>query len=263
MADLFAGNKSTPTIPDSPRERPSSVPSDASNPLLANYPDPETGRRTQSRATPDSTTPESAPEARSSNNVPVGRAPGYGVNRSSNNTTAELHSLISRTGPGSQQRSGVTTPSTRSRSGSQSRNRVDTASPKRLMDHQPRRWEVGDVYSPHDLSAAEARKNAIARRPDAGRFTRPPGRNSGPDVFDALTLDPRNSYQNIAMMAGFVTDLGRIKSRKITGLRPRNQRRMAKAVRRAIGIGLIPSAYRHPELMEERKEQKGRFNTGL
>jgi small subunit ribosomal protein S18 len=49
-------------------------------------------------------------------------------------------------------------------------------------------------------------------------------------------------------MSEFVTDTGRIKGSRETGLRPRNQRRMAKAVRRAIGIGLMPSVYLHPEI---------------
>lgn len=34
-----------------------------------------------------------------------------------------------------------------------------------------------------------------------------------------------------------------------TGLRPVNQRRVAKAIRRAIGIGLMPSVHKHPELL--------------
>lgn len=34
-----------------------------------------------------------------------------------------------------------------------------------------------------------------------------------------------------------------------TGLSPVNQRKMAKAIRRAIGLGLHPSVHRHPELL--------------
>jgi small subunit ribosomal protein S18 len=37
---------------------------------------------------------------------------------------------------------------------------------------------------------------------------------------------------------------------KDTGLRPVNQRRIAKAIRRAVGIGLIPSVHKHPEILK-------------
>lgn len=43
--------------------------------------------------------------------------------------------------------------------------------------------------------------------------------------------------------------MGRIKHSHDTGLRPVNQRKMAKAIRRAIGMGLHPSVHRHPEIM--------------
>jgi len=43
---------------------------------------------------------------------------------------------------------------------------------------------------------------------------------------------------------------GRIRAVADTGLRPVNQRRMAKAVRRAIGLGIHPSVHRHPELLK-------------
>jgi ribosomal protein S18 len=59
-------------------------------------------------------------------------------------------------------------------------------------------------------------------------------------------------------MSEYVTDFGRIKHSRDTGLRPKNQRAMAKAVRRAIGIGLIPSVYKHPELLEEQMTRRMR-----
>ena len=45
--------------------------------------------------------------------------------------------------------------------------------------------------------------------------------------------------------------MGRIKHRSETGLRPVNQRRVAKAIRRAVGIGLLPSTHKHPELLKK------------
>lgn len=55
-------------------------------------------------------------------------------------------------------------------------------------------------------------------------------------------------------MSDFVTDTGRIRPRSETGLRPVNQRRMAKAVRRAIALGLIPSVYKHPEFLKDKAQ---------
>jgi len=46
-----------------------------------------------------------------------------------------------------------------------------------------------------------------------------------------------------------MTPMGRIMHSKDTGLRPVNQRRMAKAIRRAIGTGIHPSVHRHPEIL--------------
>lgn len=43
--------------------------------------------------------------------------------------------------------------------------------------------------------------------------------------------------------------MGRIKHSSETGLRPVNQRKMAKAVRRAVGMGLHPSVHKHPEIL--------------
>lgn len=46
-----------------------------------------------------------------------------------------------------------------------------------------------------------------------------------------------------------MTTHGRIKRAVDTGLRPVNQRKMAKAIRRAIGLGLHPSVHHHPEIL--------------
>lgn len=55
--------------------------------------------------------------------------------------------------------------------------------------------------------------------------------------------------QNFAIISDFMTDMGRIKHSKDTGLRAVNQRKMAKAIRRAIGMGIHPSTHKHPELI--------------
>jgi len=111
-----------------------------------------------------------------------------------------------------------------------------------------RRWNAGDVYAPHDLSGVEMSKwKQIQQK---GRPKR--------DVFDILRINPVEHYKNFAMMSEYMTDMGRIKSAGDTGLRPKNQRKIAKAVRRAIGLGLMPSVHRHPEILRREMEDYNR-----
>ncbi|KAI1765123.1 ribosomal protein S18 [Hypoxylon sp. FL1150] len=99
-----------------------------------------------------------------------------------------------------------------------------------------RRWNVGDVYAPHDLSPSEMAK---WRRNQARKK----------DLVDMLGLRPLDMYRNFSVISEFMTSHGRIKKSVETGLRPVNQRKMAKAIRRAIGLGIHPSVHHHPELL--------------
>jgi len=59
--------------------------------------------------------------------------------------------------------------------------------------------------------------------------------------------------------------MGRIKHSNETGLRAVNQRRMAKAIRRSIGMGMMPSVHRHPEILQKiavRTEQMSPLTKG-
>ncbi|KAK6345262.1 hypothetical protein TWF718_007187 [Orbilia javanica] len=92
--------------------------------------------------------------------------------------------------------------------------------------------------SPKDLSYEELRKFNIARKS-----------HIRDDVFETLQENPISYYKNFNLLKDFMTSAGRIKHRSITGLSNTNQRRVSKAIRRAIGIGLMPSVYRHPTLL--------------
>ncbi|KAI0514523.1 ribosomal protein S18 [Xylaria bambusicola] len=104
------------------------------------------------------------------------------------------------------------------------------------MRQLPRRWRTGDVYSPHDMSISEVDKwrKTTARKQD---------------LVDLLGLRPLDMYRNFSVISEFITPHGRIMRSVETGLSPVNQRKMAKAIRRAIGLGLHPSVHRHPELL--------------
>lgn len=66
------------------------------------------------------------------------------------------------------------------------------------------------------------------------------------------------------MMSEYMTPMGRIKHRRETGLRAVNQRKIAKAIRRAVGMGLLPSVHEHPEVLEVKaRERATRLENGL
>jgi len=47
-------------------------------------------------------------------------------------------------------------------------------------------------------------------------------------------------YRDVAMLNRFLSERGKILSRRLTGLSAYNQRKVAKAVKRAQHLGLIP-----------------------
>lgn len=121
------------------------------------------------------------------------------------------------------------------------------------------------MYAPHDLSAAEQLKAKQARQTPRGANMRPLNsrKQGGKDVLDDLGIDPVKEYKNFALMSEFTTEMGRIRHGRDTGFRAVNQRKMAKAVRRAHGMGLLPSVHRHPEMMEERVKARGEYKHSL
>ncbi|KAF1985858.1 ribosomal protein S18 [Aulographum hederae CBS 113979] len=100
-----------------------------------------------------------------------------------------------------------------------------------------RKWQHGDVFAPHDLSLAENQKWKKSKK------------SGKKDVFDLLGMNPLDLYKNFAIMSEFITETGKIKHPRDTGLRPVNQRRLAKAIRRAVGVGLMPSVHKHPHVL--------------
>ncbi|KAK4144159.1 ribosomal protein S18 [Dichotomopilus funicola] len=118
---------------------------------------------------------------------------------------------------------------------------INTTTDNYLRQNQ-RRWRVGDVYTPRDIGKAEMKKWGKMRAPLE-------------DVVEVLGFNPVDNYKNFSLISDFMTPMGRIKHSSETGLRPVNQRKMAKAIRRAIGMGLHPSVHRHPEIL--RIKQRG------
>ncbi|KAL8692215.1 MAG: hypothetical protein Q9218_002715 [Villophora microphyllina] len=126
-----------------------------------------------------------------------------------------------------------------------------------LERHLFRRFRPGDIYAPHDLSSTEQHKWR-QRRPSAnidgrGGSSHHTSKGGKQDVFDVLNIHPLDEFKNPSMMTEYVTSMGRLRHRRETGLRAVNQRRISKAVRRAVGMGLLPTL--------NRLESKSRFST--
>ncbi|KAL9103301.1 MAG: hypothetical protein Q9163_001643 [Psora crenata] len=128
-----------------------------------------------------------------------------------------------------------------------------------------RRWVAGQVYSPHDLSAVEMEKRRqrhlfLPQQQQQHQSNNNFSNRRRGDVFDVLGINPLDQYKNFSIMAEFCTPMGRIKHRRETGLRAVNQRKIAKAIRRSVGMGLMPSVHKHPEVLEvERREVNKRW----
>lgn len=118
----------------------------------------------------------------------------------------------------------------------------------------------GDIYAPHDLSPAEHQKAKFARSNKAAArqpvLSRRRAALVGGDAFDALKLDPVAQYKNFAMLSEWVSETGRIRTIRELGVRRRSMRKLSKAVRRAVGLGIMPSVHRHPEMMRERVTER-------
>ncbi|RDA88251.1 hypothetical protein CP532_0361 [Ophiocordyceps camponoti-leonardi (nom. inval.)] len=128
----------------------------------------------------------------------------------------------------------------------------------KVMRRMHRRIEPGEVYSPHDLSPVEMWK----WRRKSSRVV---------DVVDALGLRPLDMYkvcqqhsfvlnqkliafasQNFSLIQDFTSSSGQIQNPAVTGLRPVNQRKIAKMIRRVQGMGIYPTIHDHPELLRSR-----------
>ncbi|KAF3923374.1 hypothetical protein ABW21_db0205012 [Orbilia brochopaga] len=106
----------------------------------------------------------------------------------------------------------------------------------------------GSYMNPHDLSYEQFDKYMMQKR-----------HHLKEDIFDILQESPMKYYKNFNLLKDFMTSAGRIKHRSVTGLSNTNQRKISKAIRRAIGIGFLPSVHRHPAALftEQRLQVEG------
>ncbi|KAG8966024.1 hypothetical protein FRC03_012667 [Tulasnella sp. 419] len=117
--------------------------------------------------------------------------------------------------------------------------------PEKITQFRPfvdSRTTHSKFYLPTDFN----RKNRIDD-PDAPRtFGRPSGlgpsaeRTKSTDPFLALDINLKQEFRNGTLLSQFTTNMGLIKNRGETKLSRGNQRKLAKAVKRARNMGLLP-----------------------
>jgi small subunit ribosomal protein S18 len=72
-----------------------------------------------------------------------------------------------------------------------------------------------------------------------GRRRRGPGDRIRPRKYTRLNVETID-YKDLATLRRFISDRGKIRSRRVTGLSRRHQQQLALAVKRAREVGLLP-----------------------
>jgi small subunit ribosomal protein S18 len=93
-----------------------------------------------------------------------------------------------------------------------------------------RKIQPNTTYKPRDLN------ESIQQKPPAA----PPKK----DVLEQLDINPLNDYTNPALLSHFLTKMGHIKNGRENGLSAKNQRRVARAIKRARSFGILPFTYK-------------------
>ncbi|KDQ20491.1 hypothetical protein BOTBODRAFT_183270 [Botryobasidium botryosum FD-172 SS1] len=103
---------------------------------------------------------------------------------------------------------------------------------------QYRNLPLNTFYAPSDLQ--KSRRVFEKRRRSQPRLGPPAAEARDQDVFRQLGIDPLREASNRALLENFITEMGKIKGRRHTGLTWWSQRKVGKAVRRARSMGIIP-----------------------
>lgn len=105
-----------------------------------------------------------------------------------------------------------------------------------------------DDDGPRGRSASDegGRRGRFDRSDRSDRSDRPRrrrGRRRKEDYFDANKTEP--NYKDVDTLRRFVTERGKIRPRRQTGLTSKNQRKLAREVKRARHLALLPFTDEH------------------
>ena len=120
-----------------------------------------------------------------------------------------------------------------------------TPTVKKLEGKLIRNFQPGSVYIPFDFSLERIRLDK--------KYGVRPGSY---DPFDRLKINPLDLYTNPEFLSKFVSSTGKILHRDVTGLSAKNQRRLAKAIRRCQAIGLMSKVHKDVSMLPQRTMTK-------
>ncbi|KAH3671396.1 hypothetical protein WICMUC_004693 [Wickerhamomyces mucosus] len=109
-----------------------------------------------------------------------------------------------------------------------------------IINHLIPRFSKGQIYDPFDFSIAKINLERKFAKQDSKN-------NIG--IFDRKRLNPLNFYTNPIELSKYLTTTGRIQPRDVTKLSVKNQKRLAKAVKRARSVGFLSSVHRDVSLL--------------
>jgi small subunit ribosomal protein S18 len=115
---------------------------------------------------------------------------------------------------------------------------VDTAHQARvskppILEGLIKKFEEGTTYDPFDFSLA---KQQLEKRLARESFSK--------KTFDTKKVNPLDFYTNPRYLSEYLSATGRIQPRDVTKLSLKNQKRLAKAVKRARSAGLLSSVHK-------------------
>ena len=111
-----------------------------------------------------------------------------------------------------------------------------------------RLYYPGQNYEPSDLAAQTAR-TAPARHTAAGKTVKNPMRGKAVEA----TLLERAAYEDARFLTQFVSDTGKIYPKRRLGVSAKAQRKIARAIKTARQMGILPYTSRLPQFQRSRE----------
>lgn len=102
----------------------------------------------------------------------------------------------------------------------------------KLMNSVTPNFQANTLYDPFDFSMARIRLERKQAKD-----------NVSMRVFDEKRLNPLDFYLRTKYLSNYVSSTGRILPREVTKLTVKNQKRLAKAIKRARAAGLLSSVH--------------------
>ena len=118
--------------------------------------------------------------------------------------------------------------------------------PARLR--RDRLYYPGQNYEPSDLAAQTAR-TAPVRHTAAGKTVKNPMRGKAVEA----TLLERAAYEDARFLTQFVSDTGKIYPKRRLGVSAKAQRKIARAIKTARQMGILPYTSRLPQFQRSRE----------